>query len=80
MAGGAGFLAGMNPLLAIPAVGAAAVYSRPGIGAINALSQMRAPQVGYSQLALPNGQSVPNFLTPLGSAQSQLQYQQRQVR
>lgn len=80
MAGGAGFLAGINPLLAIPAVGAAAVYSRPGIGAINALSQMRAPQVGYSQLPLPNGQSVPNFLTPLGSAQSQLQYQQRRVR
>jgi len=71
--GGSGALASAtsNPLLLVPAAVAGAgmgAYSRPGIRAMNALSQMQAPTVTYAPR---------NALVPAMSGAQQIQQQQR---
>lgn len=70
MAGGAGFLAATNPFLAAGGLAMAGAYTRPGVAAINALSQARPPAVAYQ----------PNYAVPLLSGQGQLQSPQRRIR
>ena len=71
--GGSGALASMtsNPLLLVPAAAAGVgmgAYSRPGIRAMNALSQMQAPAITYAPQ---------NALVPAMSGAQQIQQQQR---